>query len=225
MSSKTTAKSAPVDWSLAPRGVVSGTAMTTAALVLTAGVGDLAHVHPVWAGLGAGVGGLAHLMATTHQARHTPGAVLYRLACWAGAGGWLTWALTGPANWHDTGGLAALAIGAIGVGIASPIASATRPQDAQGAAGGRAGTAVVLAGGGETGRAWTARIGRVSPISVDITQVVDYPTGTGYYVHALLPIGGNTSTTSPGTANPSRRTRGLPRGCAIAVEEATCRAR
>jgi hypothetical protein len=206
------------DWSLAPRGVVSGTVMSAAGIVLAAGVGDIAHVPPVFAGAGTVVGALAHLATSTHRAKHTPGAILCRLGYWACGGGWLTWALTGPANWHHAGGLAALAVGALGAGITAEIASATRAEQAAARAGGP-GTDVVLAGGGTTGREWAERIRRVCRVSVQVTAVTDYPTGTGHYVHVLLPIGGKTIDDIARHAKALATDARLPKGCRVDVEE------
>jgi hypothetical protein len=208
----------PADWSLAPRGVVSGTVMTTASIVLSAGVGDTLHINPVFAGAGTVVGALSHLMASAHRAKHTPGAVLIRLAYWAGGGSWLTWALTGPENWHNPRGLAALAIGALGAGITSPIAAATRISQ-PGTDSGQPGRDVVLADAGSRGREWSERIRRVCRISVQVSQVVDYPTRTGYYVHVLLPIGGKTIDDIARYAKALATDARLPKGCRVDVEE------
>ena len=195
MSATTTKSQAPkADWSLTPRGVVSGTAMAAAGIVLTGAAGELAHINPVFAGGGAVAGALAHLIASAHHGKYTPGAIIYRLGCWAGAGGWLAWAFHGDGHveaahlqvWN-TSGLAVLGIGAAAAGImAVPVGGATRDEHVEGAGGGGRGGEVVLSGGGEIGREWIERIKRVCRITVQVSQVTDYPTRTGYYVHVRV---------------------------------------
>lgn len=72
MSTTKTKTTRKIDWSLAPRGTVSATAQAAIGLVALGGAGDLAHIDPVFAGLGAGVGALSHLIASAAQAKYTP---------------------------------------------------------------------------------------------------------------------------------------------------------
>src|SRR5258708_5784318 len=122
MMATTTKKKKPqpkrADWSLAPRGTISATVQATLGLYAAASVGDLAHLSPVWGGMGAAAGALGTVMVAAHR-QASPTAVTYRLACWTGGGGWLAWA-PAASPWHpDT--LAALGVGALVAGITAPL--------------------------------------------------------------------------------------------------------
>jgi S-DNA-T family DNA segregation ATPase FtsK/SpoIIIE len=212
---KTNSQAPKADWSLKPRGVVSGTAQTAMGIALAGATGDLAHINPVWAGAGAVVGALSHLAVSAHHAKHTPGAILYRLGCWVGAGSWLTWTWASHHGWWNTSGLAALAIGAAGAGIMAPIANHTRDD----ASGGRPGMSVVLAAGGRRGREWQERIRRCCRITVQVSEVTDWQTRTGHDVHVLLPIGGATIDDLARHTKAMATDARLPKGCAIDVTE------
>jgi hypothetical protein len=208
---KTTPKTT-VDWSLSPRGIPSATAQAAMGLVALGGAGDLAHLSPVWAGLGAGVGALSHLVVSAHQAKHTPGAIVYRLVCWAGGGTWLTWAMSGPHNWWNVNGLAALAVGAVGAGIAAPIANQTR-RKADAAARRRGAGGDLVPATGPLGAEWEARFYRVSKIKVKVVAINKWPNGAGYDVVGQLPLGPATrdriAAVCDGLATDAR----LPDGC------------
>jgi hypothetical protein len=195
------------DWSLTHRGVVSSTALTAAGLIATAGVGEIAHVNPVWAGLGAGVGALGHLVVSAQRA-HTSGAILYRLGCWAGAGSWLTWNLVDPHQWWNVNGLAAMAVGAIGAAIFSPIANHKRDQDAPS-------RALVLRNGGKLGEEWMARFRRVCRVNVRVTEVQQWPNGAGYDLHCQLPPGPATRKQIASAAEALAADARLPEGCSV----------
>lgn len=213
MGTKTNSQARKADWSLKPRGVVSGTVEGAVGLFLTGAAGDLAHINPFWAGAGAVAGALSHLAVSAHHAKHTPAAILYRLGCWAGAGSWLAWTLNSH-QWLNTGGMAALAIGAAGAGIMAPIANHTRDKDQPG----RPGTTVVLAGG-RRGREWQERVRRCCRIAVGVSGVVDWSTRTGYDVHVLLPIGGATIDDLARYTKAMATDARLPKGCTIDVTE------
>jgi len=206
-----------VDWSLAPRGAVSGTALAALGLVALGGAGDLAHINPVFAGLGAGVGALSHVMASAAQAKYTPGAIVYRLACWAGAGSWLTWAWHTPTSHghhlHAFGhqGLAALAVGAVGAGIAAPIGRHTR-KTTPAPADGKPGTELARVIG-PVGQAWEARFRRVCNVKVQVTEVIRWDNGSGYDVVGVLPPGPATRDKIAAMCDALATDARLPDGC------------
>lgn len=201
------------DWSLAPRGVVSATALATSGLVAVGGAGDIAHINPVFAGLGAGVGALSHLIATTAQGKHAPGAIIYRLACWTGAGSWLTWAMSGPDHWYNGQGLAALAIGAVGAGVAAgPIGGQRRtntPRDRR-----RRGGELVPAAG-PVALAWEARFKRVCRVPVRVLAVTAWANGAGFDLHCQLPPGNITRDRIAAAADALATDARLPEGCGV----------
>jgi hypothetical protein len=203
------------DWSLAPRGTISATVQAAAGLVATAGVGDVAHIHPEFGAIGAGVGALSHVVVSAFHAKHTPSAILYRLACWAGAGSWLTWGLA-EHHWMSSGSLAALAIGAAGAGIAAPLASRTRDE--------HPGRTLVLRSSARAGEEWEARFKRVCSQNVTVADVKPWATGAGKDVYGKLPTGGATLQQLKAHATALATDADLPDGCGIEFESAGTRA-
>ena len=208
--STTTKKATRADWSLTPRGVASTVAQASMGLGAAAAVGELAHVNPVW---GAGVavaGALGHLAVSAHHA-YAPSAIMYRLGAWAGAGGWLTWALSGEHNLFTQPGIISLGAGALVAGIAAPLANNTRDGD-------RPSRALILRSAARAGDEWADRIARVCRVRVKVTNVVTWPSGAGYDVHADLPAGGVTrrqiAERAEGLATDAR----LPEGCGVQVD-------
>lgn len=213
--STTTKKATRADWSLTPRGVASTVAQASIGLGAAAAVGEVAHVNPVW---GAGVavaGALGHLAVSAHHA-FAPSAIIYRLGCWAGAGGWLTWALTAgvgphhlPAVFSQPGAIS-LGAAALVAGIAAPLANNTRD--------GRPSRALILRSAAKAGHEWSDRIFRVCRVRVEVTNVVTWPSGAGYDVYCLLPPGPHTvkqiAAVAEGLATDAR----LPRGCGVQVD-------
>jgi hypothetical protein len=207
------------DWSLTPRGSVSATAQAAAALMATSGLGEVAHVHPVYGMAAAGAGALGHLMVGAHRA-YTPGAILYRLGCWAGAGGWLTWSLASDAPWWNTNGLASLAVGAVGAAAMVPLAGRTR---------GGAGTAgangmLVLRSAARTGQDWDARFRRVCRVNVEVTSIREWSTGAGYDVHGRIPPGGATVKALRTHCDALATDANLPDGCGVEIVSGGSRA-
>lgn len=133
-------KTTRVDWSLVPRGPVSGAAVGAAALAATGAVGGVADVSPLIAAAGAGVGALGSVLEAAHR-QGGPGALLYRLGAWVGAGGWLTWAWSSDAA-LSANGLAALGAGAVGAATLAPLGR-IRPAERRAA---QAGELVPVAG-------------------------------------------------------------------------------
>ena len=203
-----------IDWSLAPRGVVSATAQATMGLVAIGGAGDIAHISPVFAGLGAGVGALSHVVAASVQGKYTPGAIVYRLGCWAGAGAWATWAMWGPNHWWNLNGLAALAVGAVGAGIMAPIGRHTRKTTPAG--GGAAGTEVARVIG-PVGQAWELRFKRVCRVPVRVLSVAQWANGAGFDLHCLLPPGNVTRAQIAACGDALATDARLPDGCGVEI--------
>ncbi|MCO6011474.1 DUF3631 domain-containing protein [Actinoallomurus purpureus] len=212
----TTTQPRKADLSLNPRGTVSATAEAAIGLAGIAALGsDIAHISPVWGAIGAVGGALGHLVVARHHAL-TPGAVVYRLGCWAGAGGWLTWALA-THEWWKPNGLAALAVGAAGAGLSAPLAGRTR-DNAQ------PGRALVLRSAARTGQEWESRFRRVCKVSVEVTAIKQWPTGAGFDVHGKLPPGGATVKNLQGFADALATDADLPDGCGIEFERGQTRA-
>jgi hypothetical protein len=206
-----------VDWSLAPRGVVSATAQVATGLVALGGAGDLAHINPVWAAAGTGVGALSNLVVTARHTKHTPGAICYRLACWVGAGGWLTWAWMGPHHWYNLNGLAALAIGATGFAMTAPFGREKRKSSPAAKAAAAPGGELVPVSSDPVGKEWQARFRRVCTVKVLVIAVNRWANGAGYDVHCLLPPGNITRDRIAAFADALATDARLPDGCGVEV--------
>lgn len=200
-----------VDWSLAPRGVVSATVQGAAGLAAVAGVGEMAQVSPLWGAAGAVVGALGQVV-TTAQAQPGPGALLYRLGCWTAAGGWLTWALSDAGTVWSTSGLASLAVGALAAGTLAPLGRIDAPPQDE------PGTAVVLRGGGKIGLEWERRFRRVCRVAVTVTDVRPWDNGAGYDVHGQLPPGPATRRQIAAACEALATDARLPEGCGCEVK-------
>lgn len=208
--STTTKRATKADWSLTPRGVASTVTQAAGALAAATSAGELAHVNPAWGAGLAVAGALGHLAVSAHRA-FAPEAIVYRLAAWAGAGGWATWNLMGDHTIWSQSGVLSLAAGALVAGIAAPLANNTRDGD-------RPSRALVLRSAARAGDEWADRIFRVCRVRVTVTNVVTWPSGAGYDVHAELPRGGVTirmiADKAEGLATDAR----LPHGCGVQVE-------
>lgn len=212
MATTTKAKTttAKADWSLKPRGTVSATAQGALALAALATIGDIAALDPIW-GAGATVAGaVATVLTSAHQA-HAPASLVYRLCCWLSAGSWLTYTLA-TTPWNQ-GALAALGIGAVTAGILAPLARPTRRRPVTAKAPGQA---LVPRRYADLATEWTQRIYRCcNRLSVQIEDVREWPTKTGYSFLVMLPPGGATvsrlTMAAEGMANDAR----LPHGCGV----------
>jgi hypothetical protein len=204
----TTTKKATNDWSLTPRGVASTVAQATGGVAALAAVGELAHVNPVW---GAGVavaGALGHLAVSAHRA-FAPSAIVYRLGCWAGVGGWATYVLAGEHNLWSQPGLISLGAGALVAGIAAPLANNTRD--------GRPSRALILRSAARVGDEWEARFRRVCRVNVTVTNITHWATGAGYDVYGKLPQGGATLKQLRAHVDQLAADADLPEGCGIEI--------
>ncbi|MEU8104508.1 hypothetical protein AB0C18_12390 [Nonomuraea muscovyensis] len=207
MGTTTTGKPRP-DWSLRPRGAASATVQGALALAALATVGDVAALNPIWGGAATAAGALGTVVVGAHH-DHSPTTLLYRLGCWLTGGGWLTYTLaTTPWNLNT---FAALGIGALTAGLLAPLGRATPRTDR------RPGTALMLRASARTGMEWEARMARVCRIRATVTDVVTWPTGTGYDVHVELPGGGVTRKQLTGYAEALATDARLPEGCGVEV--------
>jgi len=202
----TTAKQ-QADWSLKPRGPISGTVQGALAVAALAVVGDVAALEPIWGGIATAGAGVGSVLVSAHR-NHAPPALLYRLVCWLGAGSWLTYTLA--AGLWTQSSWAALGVGALVAGVVAPLAQATkRPA--------RHGRTVILRSGARVGAAWEARIQRVCRIPVTVTNVVRWESGAGYDVHVELPGSGSTRKQLATAADALATDAKLPEGCGVEV--------
>ncbi|GHH63710.1 hypothetical protein GCM10017673_05100 [Streptosporangium violaceochromogenes] len=211
MGATTTTRSRPrprADWSLSPRGTVSATAQGALALAALATIGDAAGLDPLWGGAVTAVGALGTVLVSAHHGL-TPTGLLYRLGCWISAGAWWTYTLAAtPWNLNT---MAGLGLGALTAGLLAPLGRrSTRPASA-------AGTALVVRHASRIGLEWQARIQRVCRITVIVTDVTMWATGTGYDVHADLPGSGSTLAQIAGQADALATDARLPTGCGVEI--------
>ncbi|MER5649567.1 hypothetical protein [Streptosporangium sp. NPDC002524] len=194
----------------APRDVLGATAQATLAVAAAATVGDMVDLPAYWAITGALVGGVGGVVS---DARHASApALMYRLGCWCGAGGWLTYAL------HDTpwrlNTWAALGVGALAAAVLAPFA---HRDDRRIRAATESG-ALVLRSNSDLARNWEARIQRVASMRVQIQEVERWANGAGYSLLAELPWGGATrarlAAFEQGLASDAR----LREGCGVEVD-------
>ncbi|MCC5582077.1 hypothetical protein IMZ11_41420 [Microtetraspora sp. AC03309] len=214
---KTTARKSEArkaDWSLASRGPIVATGQGALGLAAIAVAGDLAAIHPLWGGAATAVGAVATVVRSAHLAHPTPG-LLYRLGCWLGAGSWLTYTLAAglwsQAAWGVWG------IGAVTAGLLAPLGRAAVSKAGTARRPSAPGTALVPRRHVALVEEWTRRIRRCCRLAVEIAEVREWPTGTGYSLLVMLPQGGATASqlanAAEGMANDAR----LPQGCGVEV--------
>lgn len=208
-------KTTRVDWSLVPRGPVSGAAVGAAALAATGAVGGVADVSPLIAAAGAGVGALGSVVEAAHR-QGGPGALLYRLGAWVGAGGWLTWAWATDAA-LSANGLAALGAGAVGAATLAPLGR-IRPAGQRAA---QAGELVPVASSVADPIAadWEARFKRVCRIAVKVVDVEHWDNGAGYTITGQLPPGPATAAQIGAACDALATDARLPDGCGVEPPE------
>jgi S-DNA-T family DNA segregation ATPase FtsK/SpoIIIE len=188
-----------------------------AAAILAAGgaIGDAAHIPVLVAGVITVPGMLATLMVSIHRKKLDAAATLYRLGCWVAPGSWMAAILIGPHNWQSIWSWATLGGGAVAAALLAPFGHCDDKTDSA-----QAGAAVTLYKGGRRGQEWADRIYRVcNKLRVEVSDIVDWPTKTGYNVHALLPIGGSTVDDIKRATKSLATDARLPRGCALRVVE------
>lgn len=199
----------PADWSLAPRGPVSGTAQGALAVAALAVAGDLAAVSPVWGCVATGAGAVATVLRSAYM-EHPPAGLFYRLGCALGAGTWLTYTLA--AGLWSQAAWVALGIGAASAGILSPLGRARARTRRTGT-----GRALVLSRTARVGDDWERRIQRVCRMRVTVTGVREWPTGAGYDLHLDLPGAGATRAQIAQGADALAVDARLPQGCGVEV--------
>lgn len=201
------------DWSLAPRGPAGAAVQGALGLAALAVAGEIIGLEAWWATAAAGVGTLCTLAggAGTH-----PGALWYRLGCWAGAGGWLTWAIA-DGVW-DRARLATLGVGALAAALLAPLSKKTMPAPAPGRLGAGPGAgALVPRRHTALAADWETRIHRVVKIRVQITDVREWPTKAGVSLLVLLPLGGVTAQRIADASAALASDAALPNGCGVEV--------
>ncbi|MFI0425129.1 hypothetical protein [Spongiactinospora sp. 9N601] len=203
------------DWSLRPRGPVSAAGMGALGLAAAAVAGgELAELSPLYAA-GAGMVGVACTVVAGGGLH--PRNLWYRVGVWAGASGWLTWAMA--AGLAQVPPWPVLGLGALAAGLLGPWATAAGthlPGPAAAAAAEREQTAHLPRQHTETAAEWTARIRRCGGgLRVTITEVRPWEHGTGFSALLLLPPGGKTvshlDTLRDGLAADAQ----LPEGCGV----------
>jgi hypothetical protein len=204
------------DWS-AKHGPASGTLNAATGLMAISSLASLEHVGPGWPLLAGGVmsvGGVIGGLAREDEEKLTGGALVFRVASWLGAGGWMSYALTynNPINPTTVGVLAGSAafMGVVG----AHLANRKRKRDEKAQA-----VADYLAKVG-TANEWADRIDRVCNLRGTKVIAVDdkgWPKDAGFSLEVELPSGGHTYRTikafSDGLASDAK----LPEGCGVEV--------
>ncbi|MEU8040846.1 hypothetical protein [Streptosporangium sp. NPDC049078] len=185
----TTTSRPRADWSLKPRGPVNAAGMGALGLAtLSLGAGEIAGLSPWWAVGLTSAGITATLLSGSGTDQRS---LWYRLGCWAGAGGWLTWTMTtglGQVEAWPTLGIGALMAGLLaGWGNQPPL-----PGPAAQRAERRASTAMVPRRHLALAEDWVDRVRRVCKVRVDVAEVRDWPTKAGFSLLLRLPPGGVT---------------------------------
>ncbi|GAA3039604.1 hypothetical protein [Streptosporangium longisporum] len=203
-------QSRPVDWSLKPRGPVSATAQGVLALAALATVGDAVDLAPVWGCAATAAAAVGTVVTSAHR-QLAPSALMYRLACWIGAGSWWSWTLV-DTPWSQTT-WAALGIGALSAVITAPLGRITARRQVEAP---RAG-ALVLRSSARLAAEWEARIRQVCNIAVIVSDVRTWDNGAGYDVQLSLPPTGATRPQIASRAEALATAADLPDGCSVEV--------
>ncbi|HEY9474223.1 MAG TPA: hypothetical protein VIS06_10270, partial [Mycobacteriales bacterium] len=202
-------KSTPVEWTTKHSGPTHAAVNIAGGALSLASVGYLAHVDPIWAGAATAATTVGTLIAESLQG--TAGVTrLYRAACWAGTGSWVTYALaTSP--WSGDA-LGSLIVGTLGMGLLAPVLSRRERRAAE-----RERRAVVLSRRARTGDEWSARLARVCGIrGAQILNIQTWPARTGYSIDVDLP-GGTTWRSLAGSVDALASDLRLPIGCGVEV--------
>ncbi|SFK93071.1 hypothetical protein SAMN05216275_14190 [Streptosporangium canum] len=207
----TTTKTRPMaDWSLAPRGAVSGAVNGFLGVAALAAAAHAVELAPVWAAAGTAVSAIGSIAHSAEVGTHTP-TLLYRLCCVLGAGSWVAYtAATTP--WTSgafyTLGLGALAAGALApwFRIKEPAATARTTR-----------AAVIPRRVAQVAAEWEQRILDVTRIRVEITDVRTWDSKAGYTLTGLLPLDGTTRQQLAGACDQLAAAARLPDGCGVEV--------
>lgn len=209
---KKTKKSTPgFDWSLVPHGPVSGAVVGSLVLTAAGAVGEAAHVSPVWAVAGAGVGAFGAVLEGANRDAG-PGALLYRLGCWLGAGSWLTLAWASD-QMLSPNGLAALGVGAVGAAALYPLGRARKPVSRRKP--GADLVPVTARSAGPLAAEWEARFKRVCRLTIEVVDVQHWDNNCGYNVIGQLPPGPATISQVAAAADALATDARLPDGCGV----------
>ncbi len=209
MATNSLARRLPLDWA-ARHGHVLGTINGAGSALSVAMVGNLAGIDPVWPGVATGVATLGAWF--TGAVRELPGLVIaYRMACWAGAGGWATWAV-GHNPW-SLDALAALGVGALGAGLLAPVMSRYERRTVE-----RRHRLLLATQRARLAEEWEDRLRRVARIEgAQVVGIQQWEEGTGYTLDVELPAGGATweqlAHHAAGLASDAK----LPVGCGVEV--------
>ncbi|WP_449066329.1 hypothetical protein, partial [Planomonospora algeriensis] len=186
------------------------TAQATLAVAATAAVGDAIDLPAFWAAAGTAVGAFSSVVADARGGAG-PGALIYRLSCWCGGGGWLTYALADTPWRLNT--WAALGVGALAAAILSRVPA----RDGERIRAATTSGALVLGSNARLAQAWEARIQRVASMRVRIEDVQRWPNGAGYSLLVDLPPGGATRDRLAASEASLASDAKLPNGCGVEV--------
>lgn len=207
---KTKKKSAAAaDWSLVPHGPVSGAAVGSLATIAATVAGSTFGVSPMWAAFAASVGALGQVVEAANR-DGGPGALLYRLGCWLGAGSWASWHLW---DGHDlsANSVAALGAGAVAAATLAPMAK-IRPQSRR-----LPGSELVPVDrpGGTRTAEWEARFKRVCKVAVQVVDIWDWDNDAGFTIVGQLPPGPVTISQIGAAVDALATDARLPDGCGV----------
>lgn len=214
----TTTRSTPkYDLSLGHRGVVSSVTQGSLALAAIAAAGGAAHI-PAYGGGVMLIGALCHLIKGARRAWSSE-AILYRLGCWAGAGGWLSYTLYGNHVIWSKPSLISLAVGAGAAGMLSEFAYTDSSEK-------KPSGALVLRSAARASNEWEDRFRRVCKAAVRVPNIRDWDNGFGYDVFGEIPANsGMTLKQIAGRSDALATDADLPDGCGIEFERAGSRAK
>lgn len=209
MATESLARRVSLDWA-ARHGHVLGTINGAGSALSLAMLGNLAGIDPLWPAVGTSVATLGSWF--TGAVRELPGLnIAYRMACWAGAGGWVTWAIA-HSPW-SLDALGALAAGAVGAGLLAPALTRYERRTTE-----RRQRILLATQRARIAEEWEDRLARVCSVKgAQVVGVASWPEGTGYTLDVELPAGGATwrqiATSADGLASDAR----LPDGCGVEV--------
>ena len=204
----TTKRRGGLDWS-AKHTPLTGTLNATGGLLATGMVGALAELPPTWAAAGAGVGAGGHLIASAGQTTRT--GMLHRAVCWAGAGGWLAYALS-TSPWSASSLASLTCLGVVG-GATARLARAAQQREQE-----QRHRLVLATRRARTAHEWEDRLARVCGVKgAEVIGVEQWAEGTGYTLEVTLPEGGTTWRDLAASADRLAADADLPEGCGVEV--------
>ncbi|GAA2411555.1 hypothetical protein GCM10010404_81850 [Nonomuraea africana] len=190
------------------QGALSAAAQANATLAATGALADTFGFHPLWGAAGTVAAAGATVLANAQAA---PSALLYRLACWCGAGTWLTWVLATD-MWQPSS-FATLGIGTLAAVLGSPLAH--RERQRLEASVGRG--ALVLSSTSRLAQDWERRVLLNCHFNVRIEEVRWWPGRTGYDLLTRIETPGRTRADLERGADTMATNAKLPNGCGIEV--------